>query len=96
MIVGMRYLHDMHCINNRNVDELSKLRCVTRLSNSDCFNRRADGGGPFCGLSSGPESTGKGGNNQSSMPWTYNQGTASGGTACGRRESGKPIDGIAD
>ena len=58
------------------------------LSGSDCFNRRADGGGPFCGLSSGPERAGKENDNQSSLPWTYNQGTASGGTACGRGESG--------
>ena len=69
---------------------------LNALNGSDSFNRRADGGGPFCGLSSGPKRTGKGGDNQSSMPWTYNQGTASGGTTCGRGKSGKPSDEIAD
>ena len=69
---------------------------LNALNGSDSFNRRANGGGPFYGLSRGPKRTGKGGDNQSSMPWTYNQGTASGGTTCGRGKSGKPSDEIAD
>ena len=88
----------MACLEYKVKEEiLCSHQCRRRcLHGSDSFNRRANGGGPFYGLSSGPKRTGKGGDNQSSMPWTYNQGTASGGTACGRGKSGKPSDRIAD